>query len=139
MKPVWSLCIVSSVLAASFAGCSTPGPHMSEEVEHGAMCSAIQSASEIEFSKDRSAALKLIAADPELTEHEQEFLVDATLENQGYSGDNTDVLVSLATNPSLTPKARDHLVKRLRRASLYSNDKARLTKALTTGVDPGEQ
>jgi hypothetical protein len=131
MKMVRYAGVVSVVAMALLVGCHKPvEPHLNEPVEHGPMCAAIQTASEIEFSKERSATLQQIASDPSLSEHEQEFLVDATLENQGYSGDNTDVLVALASNPSLTKHARDHLVKQARRASLFSDDRARLAKAL---------
>ncbi len=134
MKMVRSVGVVSIVMMALMVGCQTAPPHLNEPVEHGPMCAAIQSASEIEFSKERSSTLQQIASDPSLTEHEQKFLVDATLENQGFSGDNTDVLVALASNPSLTKVSRDHLVKKARRASLFADDRARLSKALAANA-----
>jgi hypothetical protein len=56
----------------------------------------IQSASEIGYSSDRSAALMRVAATPGLSEHEQCYLVDAALDPSGFSGDKANVLVVLA-------------------------------------------
>lgn len=110
-----------------------PSKHMSQPTAHGPHCADIELARAIEFSSERNQALARIAALPELTEHEQIFLVDSATVSEGFSADKTKVLVALAQNPALTQKARERIAMRIGQADLFSADVERISQALLPG------
>ena len=107
-----------------------PSRHMTQPSSHGTHCADIELARSIEFSAERNQALARIAALPDLTEHEQIFLVDSVTVSEGFSADKTKVLVALAENPSLTQKARERMAMRIGDADLFSADVERISQAL---------
>jgi hypothetical protein len=133
-KRVLVLLSVLSAAAVWLGGCAAEPSHVSGPGPHGPQCAVIQSASEIGFSGDRAAALMRVAQEPGLSEHEQCYLIDATLVPSGYSSDKANVLSALAGNPSLTQGAREHMADRLRGAGLFSDDQKRVTEAMAAGV-----
>lgn len=104
--------------------------HMRQKTAHGPHCADIELARSIEFSTERSQALQRVAALPDLSEHEQLFLVDAATVSDGFSSDKTDVLVALAHNPALTQAARERMAVRVQGAELFSSDVQRISQAL---------
>jgi hypothetical protein len=126
------LCLLAPGCMVIVGGHGSPGDeHYSGRGEHGPMCAAIDVASSISFSDDRAEALREIAVQTDLSEHEQMFLIDATVEAGGFSSDTVEVLITLAANPSLTPEARTHLGRRQHELSLFPSDRKRLATALT--------
>ena len=121
-------CIVA--IGDDVVGSKRPSPHMRKETAHGPHCADIEVARRIEFSDQRSQALARIAAQPDLTEHEQLFLVDTVTVSEGFSSDKTDVLVALADNPALTQAARERIAIRMPQAELFSSDVERISQAL---------
>jgi hypothetical protein len=110
-----------------------PSQHMSQPTAHGPHCADIEIARSIDFSAQRNQALAKIAALPDLTEHEQIFLVDSATISDGFSADKTAVLVALAQNPALTQKARERIAMRIGQADLFSSDVERISQALLPG------
>jgi hypothetical protein len=114
----------------SIGGDGEESSHLSRHVAHGPHCADIALAQSIEFSGQRAEALARIAALPDLTEHEQLFLVDAATVSDGFSANKADVLVALARNPGLTQVARERMAERVPHADLFSGDVERISKAL---------
>lgn len=131
-NPMRAMGVTVVMACGALGGCGSyrSSMHMDEQGPHGPQCPAIQSAMDASFSSDRARVLQKIAASPGLSEHEQIFLIDATLEPSGFSSDRTEVLVTLARNPATTPGARDHMARRVRKSSLFSSDRARIADAL---------
>jgi len=117
----------------AIGGDKGPSRHMTQPTAHGPHCADIELARSIDVSSQRNQALARIAALPELTEHEQIFLVDSATISDGFSADKTAVLVALAQNPSLTQKARERIAMRIGEADLYSSDVERISQALLPG------
>jgi hypothetical protein len=114
--------------------------HFEDVDGHGPLCAAIDVAAGIPFSSDRASTLVPIAARRDLTEHEQEFLIDVTVDTGGFGSDAVEVLIVLARNPSLTPGARTHLGRRQRDVSLFPSDRKRLAAALAeTGASTDDR
>lgn len=115
------------------AGCVVPS-HVGEAGPHGPQCAVIQAAAAIASTEERVAALQQIAGTPVLSEHEQEYLIDATLYGEEFSAGQADVFVILAGNPSMTQHTREYMADRLREANLASSDQRRVTEALAAAV-----
>ncbi len=133
MRPCRLVNLLALVLVCCLAACASPVralDHFRSQVGHGPRCAAIEVAATIQFSSDRQAALGGIAALTDLSEHEQLFLVEATIAGGGFSSDVTAVLVALARNPRLTDAARARLATLQHKASLFSSDRRLLANAL---------
>jgi hypothetical protein len=118
------------IVAIGDGGEKRPSMHMRQPTAHGPHCADIELARGIGFSNERNGALARIAAQPDLSEHEQLFLIDATAVPDGFSSDKTKVLVALANNPALTQAARERLAIRVPNAELMSSDVERISQAL---------
>jgi hypothetical protein len=124
------LLLVGCVVAIGGGEGRSASGHMSQAGAHGPRCADIELARSIEFSGPRCEALARVAALPDLTEHEQLFLVDATAIDDGFSSNKADVLVVLARNPGLTQAARERMAQRVPQADLFSSDVERISRAL---------
>jgi hypothetical protein len=126
--------LLTSACVISVGGSGSPGPssHMNVTMPgaHGPHCADIELARSISSSSARSEALARIAALPDLTEHEQIFLVDTVTVSEGFSANKADVLVALAKNPALTQAARERMARQVPQADLFSSDVERISQAL---------
>ena len=122
--------LLAAGCVVAIGGESRPSRHMTQGLAHGPHCADIELARSIKFSAERNQALARIAALPDLTEHEQLFLVDTVTISDGFSADKTEVLVALAENPGLTQKARERMAIRIDQADLFSSDVQRISQAL---------
>ena len=102
---------------------STPRTYTSD----GPNCADIIAAAGNPSDDKRVAPLKILAARPTLTTHEQIHLIDLTMECIGIDDKKAAVLEVLAQNPDLTADARMHLARRVRD---LSNSAERVTAAL---------
>jgi hypothetical protein len=96
----------------------TPGPHSVE----------IEAASTLYWSGHRGEVFEMIAMKPDLTEHDQLFLINAILAG-GNSDDQANAIATLVANPCLTPKARRHIIDNLDRI-YFSSDRKLVVSAL---------
>ena len=97
---------------------------------HGPACPVIEDASHIvEYPNDRLKILKRIAARPELSTHEQIYLVNAVMA-VGFSSDKAIALVTLIENPCCTAQTREHIHKSLKLARMLGRDERRVIDAL---------
>lgn len=98
-RSVGWLLLTTTLLAVT--GCVThpPGPH-------GSLCPAIEAATKIGFSDQRSQTLQRIAARPELSQHEQTYLVNAIVQKGGFSDDVANALIAVIKNPGCTDETR---------------------------------
>lgn len=78
----------------------------------GPTASAIEAALTIDFPSDRLRVLGRIAAQEQLSQSEQVYLVDAVCVG-GFGDDQADVLVTLIESPCCTQQTCDHIVDRL--------------------------
>jgi len=124
-------CVVAIGNGASHG--SVVDDHFAATSAHGARCSEIAIAAGVDFSSERSGALGSIAARPDITEHEQLFVLDALAAGDGFSSDDTAVLVALARNPALSDATRNELGRRIGDFDLYSSDRVRVATALSDG------
>jgi len=118
------------ILSIGGSGGRQPSHHMTMATAHGPHCADIELTRSIEYSGDRAKAQERIAALPDLTDHEQLFLVDTVLVSDGFSSDKADVMVVLAKNPALTQAARERIALRVPQADLFSSDVQRISQAL---------
>lgn len=120
---------LGAIAMTLLAACSADQSHMNDPGPHGPQCPAIQTANGIHLSSERAAALRKIAGAPDLSEHEQMFIVDAAMKS-GFSTDRADVLVALARNPSTTSKTRSYIAQQAEYSGMFSSDQARVSEAL---------
>ena len=131
--PLAVLALPGCIVSIGGGGGAAPSAHMSQPGAHGPHCADIELSRSIEFSGPRAEAQERIAVLPELTEHEQLFLVDTVAVDDGFSSDKADVLVALARNPGLTQAARERISLRVPQADLFSSDVERISQALLPG------
>ena len=97
----------------------------------GMACPTIESATHIiEFPSQRLTILKRVAARPELTAHEQVYLVHAVFMG-GYSDDMADVMVTLVGRRDCTDEACDTIRKRMKLTRMLGRAERRVIEALT--------
>lgn len=125
--------LAGGTVLSLLAGCAVPS-HVTEPGVHGPQCAVIQSASAITSPDERVGQLQHVAATPGLSEHEQLYLIDATLYGETFSSGQADVFVTLAGNPAMTQYTREYMADRLREADLMSSDQRRITEALAMAV-----
>jgi hypothetical protein len=125
----WFRSPISLVLAGALAlvgGCWTPHP----SGPHGPVCPVIEDVSHIvEYPTDRLRILKRVAARPELSTHEQIYLVNAVMA-VGFSSDKAVALVTLIENPCCTAETRQHIRKSLKLARMLGRDERQVIDAL---------
>jgi hypothetical protein len=80
--------------------------------EHGPACTRIEAASTLTFN-DRQHALARIAATPNLSQHEQIYLVSVAIVTGGMADDVAGTLVALVKNPSCSEETREYVGKQL--------------------------
>ncbi len=121
------------LVALLAGGCVVPHPRG----PHGPACAVITDAAHIvEYPTDRLKILKRVAAQPELSTHEQIYLVNAVLV-WGFSSDKAVALVTLIENPCCTAETRQHIRKSLKIARMLGRDERRVIDALTKAETPG--
>jgi len=126
--------LVSFVLPLLTAGCVVHprGPH-------GPACAAIDAATQVELSSHRLELLTRIAQRPELSQHEQTYLVNAICFG-GIGGEHADALIALIQNPCCTAQTRQQIAANLRMVA-YSSERRRVAEALaaadTRPTSPG--
>ncbi|MCK4343579.1 MAG: hypothetical protein KAY37_17845 [Phycisphaerae bacterium] len=103
----------------------------------GPACPAIEAATTIGLASERLPVLERIAAQENLSEHEQTYLVNAVCHG-GFSGDQADALITLIKNPCCTHETRQYISKKLR-FIMFSNDRRRVVEALIEHSGGGEQ
>ncbi len=97
----------------------------------GGACPTIESATHIiEFPSQRLTILKRVAARPDLTPHEQVYLVNAVFMG-GYSDDMADALVALIGSPGCTDEACDAIRRRMKFTRMLGRAERRVVEALT--------
>lgn len=99
----------------------------------GPSCDDIDDATKIALSSQRLAVLNNIAARKFLSQHEQFYLVEATIRG-GIGGEQAEPLVTLICNPVCTPETRKYISDNLR-FMMYSRERRRVAEVLTT-TDP---
>lgn len=105
---------------------------------HGPACSLIEDASHIiEYPSQRHRILKRVADMPELSTHEQIYLVNAAFA-VGYSSDKAETLTRLIKNPCCTEETRQHIRKMLKLSRMKGRDQRRVVEALDNFPEPGE-
>ncbi len=112
-----------AALVAPLTGCAfhPPGPH-------GPACSVIESATVVEMSSERLRMLRQVATRPQLSQHEQTYLVSAIVHG-GLGGDQADPLIVLIENPVCTEQTRKQIADELRWVA-YSAERKRIADAL---------
>jgi hypothetical protein len=96
----------------------------------GPACPVITDAAHIiEYPTDRLKILKRVAARPELSTHEQIYLVNAVMA-VGFSSDKAVALVTLIENPCCTAETRQHIRKSLKTVRMLGRDQRRVIDAL---------
>jgi hypothetical protein len=105
----------------------------------GPACPVITDAAHIvEYPNDRLKILKRIAARPQLSTHEQIYLVN-TVMAVGFSSDKAIALVTLIENPCCTAETRQHIHKSLKLARMLGRDERRVIDALEKADHPTTQ
>ncbi len=113
------------------AGLMLPGCAVHPKGTCGMACPTIESATHIiEFPSQRLTILKRVAARPELTPHEQVYLVNAVFMG-GYSDDMADALVALIGRRDCTEEACDAIRKRMKFMRMLGRAERRVVEALT--------
>jgi hypothetical protein len=120
----------SLVLTLLLLGCGVARSHYESTKDHGPRCAAINGADASEYVADRAPALRRIAEHPDLSEHEQLFLIDVATDGNGFSSDTADLLMLIAGMPYLTKASRARMIERLDHAGLFPGDKRRVAAAL---------
>jgi hypothetical protein len=119
------LCSLAAGLLALTVGCVAHprGPC-------GPACLTIEDASHIiEYPTQRLNILKRVAAQPELSTHEQVYLVNAVFA-VGYSSDKAEALITLIRNPCCTEETCQHIRRMLKWSRLLGRDERRVIEAL---------
>lgn len=135
--------LLTAAMLLPLSGCVvSAGNHNNDTVEkqstaqsqlpHARYTDAIAAASSISFSGDRAAALRTIAAKPDLEEPDQHRIVHILADQGGFSGDNTDVALTLLHNPNLAPSTRTLIGANTPKIASFSGDRERITTALTS-------
>jgi hypothetical protein len=97
---------------------------------HGPACPIIEDASHIiEYPSERLRILKGVAARPELSPHEQTYLVNAVM-IVGYSSDKAKALITLIRNPCCVEETRQHIRKSLKFSRMLGRDERRVIHEL---------
>ncbi len=96
---------------------------------HGPSCDAIETAAKIDLSSHRLTVLRGIAARPELSQHEQTYLVNAICYG-GVGGEHADALLTLIHNPCCMAETRRYIAKNLQFV-MYSSERRRVAEALS--------
>jgi hypothetical protein len=124
-------CLLAA-LTAPLTGCAfhPTGPH-------GPACSAIEAATVVELSSERLLMLRRIANRPQLSQHEQTYLVNAIIHG-GLGGDQADPLIVLIENPVCTEQTRKQITTELRWVA-YSGERKRIADALSRPPVPRGQ
>lgn len=126
--------LISVAVALLAAGCIVPHP----SGPHGPACPAITDAAHIvEYPTDRLKILRRIAAQPDLSTHEQIYLVNAVM-LVGFSYDKAGTLITLIENPCCTAQTREHIRKSLKLVRMLGRDERRVIDALTKAEKPAE-
>jgi hypothetical protein len=116
-------------LLASLALLSLTGCVAHPRGPHGPSCAAIEAAAKIDLSSHRLIVLRNIAGRPELSQHEQTYLVNAIC-FAGVGGEHADALVALIQNPCCTAETRQYISKNLLFV-MYSNERRRVAEELS--------
>jgi len=96
----------------------------------GKYTGAIRAAQAISFSQERSDALKMVAAKPDLEEVDQHRIVYLLRRDTGYSTAKTDVALALIENPGCTTATRSMIGSYTKDIASFSSDRSRLAAAL---------
>jgi hypothetical protein len=117
-------CLLLTAVLLATAGCvlHPPGPH-------GSRCPAIEAATKIGFSDQRNQTLKRIAAGPELSQHEQSYLVNAIVEKGGFSDDVANALIAVIENPGCTDETRTQIARHVQCVG-FDDGRQRVAEAL---------
>jgi len=119
---IWALAMPALI---STAGCVAhpKGPC-------GTACPTIESATHIlEYPSQRLSILSNVAARPDLSPHEQIYLVNAVFMG-GYSWQQANVLVTLVSNPCCTDQTGEHIRKMLKLSRLTGREERRVIEAM---------
>lgn len=116
------------------------GPHFHHHTgpDHGPQCVSIEAASDISFSRERSQALVAIASLPDLSRHEQRFVLEVVFSSGGFESDMLDVLVALSANPDLDRDTREFLEEFWGDPDEYHGGGQRLFAEIVEGVPTSE-
>ncbi len=102
-----------SLLTVATAFLLTTGCVTHPKGPHGPACTTVEAASAISLSSDRQQALAKIAAKPNLSQHEQEYLVSVATVTGGTADDVARTLIALVQNPCCTADTRQYISKQL--------------------------
>ena len=124
----WQVLAGATALLMLFGCASHPsGPH-------GPSCNTIESATKIiEHPIQRLTILKSVARRQNLSQHEQEYLVNAIFMPGGLSisADQADATVTLLRNPCCTPETREYVRKTVKHAyRMLGKDERRIIEEL---------
>lgn len=118
--PVW---VVAGLAVLVVSGCAVrpAGPR-------GPAADAIDAAVTVELENERLPMLRAIARRADLSQNDQEYLVNAVCHG-GFGGTQADTLITLLDNPVCTEKTRRYMADRLRFVT-YSTERRRVAEAL---------
>ena len=110
--------------------CAVAGCALHPGGAHGPACPIIEDAAHIiEYPSERLRILKGVAARPNLSTHEQLYLVNAVM-IVGYSSDKAKALVTLLRNPCCVDETRQHIRKSLKFSRMLGRDERRVVHEL---------
>lgn len=83
----------------------------------------------VDYPSQRLAILRKVAAQPDLQQHEQTYLVDAIFMG-GFSSDRANALLTLLDNPCCTPLTRGQIREEMKKTRMLGNSERRVIDAL---------
>lgn len=118
---LFALALLTGCVSARLARLTKP---------EGRYTPAIFAAASADFSSDRAASLRGIAAKNDLTEAEQLYLIEVLQIAGGFSSDKKEVLLALLSNDAVTAGAKKLLSETLPKFELFSDDTRAVADAL---------
>jgi hypothetical protein len=119
--------------------CMLAGCALHPSGAHGPACPIIEDASHIiEYPSERLRILNGVAARPDLSPHEQVYLVNAIM-IVGYSSDKAKALLTLIRNPCCVEETRQHIRKSMKFTRMLGRDERRVIHELDKAAAPSTQ
>jgi hypothetical protein len=110
--------------------CAAAGCAMHPSGPHGPACPIIEDASHIiEYPSERLRILSGVAARPNLSPHEQAYLVNAVM-IVGFSSDKAKALITLIRNPCCVEETRQQIRKSMKFSRMLGKDEQRVVHEL---------
>ena len=119
---------MAGLMRCGYTGCAPKKPGPRPTGEPGRYGQEIEVAAQLTWSDHKAESFQMIAMKPDLSEHDQLYLINAIL-HDGDSDDQAYTLALLVANPCLTDKARHYIVQNLHRIH-FSSDRKVVVQAL---------